>query len=158
MEPNLYIMQFKYTRQSFIFLLIFFLLFPFCELWAQEFTVSEKIAKRIAGPFHFRFILQPLVAIILGIRDGKTDAELNRPPYIFEIFSNKSERKDNLKNAIQSILKPLLIGIILDAIVQFNLFHSVRLWGAVLVGGLLVGLPYALARGIRNRFAKKEIA
>ena len=148
-------MQFKYTKLSLIILTLIFLLFPFCELWAQEFTLSEKIAARFAGPFHFRFLLQPLVAIILGIKDGKTDAELKRPPYILELFSNKSDRKHNLKLALQSIFKPLLIGIILDAVVQIYLFHSVSLFGAILVGGLLVGLPYALARGITNRLSKR---
>ena len=149
-------MQLRFTRRSLIFLLVVFVFIPFCELWGQEFTLSEKIAARIAGPFHFRFLFQPLIAIILGLKDGKTDADLNRPPYIFELFTNKAERRQNLKNALNSIFKPLLVGIILDSVVQIYLFHSVRLWGACLVGGLFVGLPYALARGIRNRLAKRK--
>jgi hypothetical protein len=150
-------MRFHFTNRSLIFLLLLFILLPVCGIWAQEFTLSEKIAARFAGPFHFRFLLQPLMAIILGIRDGKTDAQLNRPPYIFELFTNKIDRKSNLKNALQSIVKPLVIGIVLDAIVQVYLFHSVRVFGAFLVGGLLIGLPYALARGIRNRLTKREL-
>ena len=107
-------MQIRFSHQRLGFIFVLLLLIPFCAVLGQEFTLSEKIAARIAGPFHFRFLLQPLVAIILGIRDGKTDARLNRPPYIFEIFSNKQDRKENLNNAFKSIAKPLLIGIVLD--------------------------------------------
>jgi hypothetical protein len=41
-------------------------------LFSRDFI--EGIPKRLAGPGRFRFILQPLVAIILGIRNGLADA------------------------------------------------------------------------------------
>ena len=150
-------MQVKFIHRSILFLLILLILFPFGDLLAQEFTLSEKITARFHGPFHFRFLFQPIIAIILGLKDGKTDAKLNRPPYIIELFTNKENRRENLKNAFNSVAKPFMIGIVLDAVVQFHLFNSAHLYGAVLVGGLLVGLPYALARGIRNRLTKREI-
>ena len=148
----------KWFSKGSIWLALFllFLFFPLMEILAQDDgTVLERISARIAGPFHLRFIFQPLVAIILGIRDGKTDAQLGNPPYIFELFSNKGDRKDHLKKALKAVTTPLIVGILLDAIVQFNLFHKVHILGAFLVGAFLVGLPYMLARGIRNRLESK---
>jgi hypothetical protein len=37
---------------------------------------------RLSGPGAFRFVLQPLVAVLLGIRDGRADAKAGRPPYL----------------------------------------------------------------------------
>ena len=44
--------------------------------------VSEKIARRLGGPAHLCFIIQPLIATALGIRDGVTDAKAGVPPYL----------------------------------------------------------------------------
>jgi hypothetical protein len=35
-------------------------------------SFSQGLARRLSGPFPARFVLQPLVAITLGIRDGVT--------------------------------------------------------------------------------------
>jgi hypothetical protein len=61
-------------------------------------------------------------------------------------------RIELLKSSLRHILTPLAIGIVLDAIVQWYLFHRVILLGAILVGALLVALPYSIARGLTNRF------
>lgn len=115
------------------------------------------IQTRITGPFHFRFIIQPLIAIILGIRDGRRDAILGRQPYVLNILMDKGNRKKNLRNGLKSIAKPLIVGIFLDAIIQVYLFNSLKLLGAVIVGIVAIGLPYALARGLLNRFARWSI-
>jgi hypothetical protein len=61
-------------------------------------------------------------------------------------------RSELLKASLRRILTPLAIGIGVDMVVQWYLFHRVILWGAILVGGLLVGVPYSIARGLTNRF------
>ena len=140
-----------YNKSMLIFCI---LIFSAGTLLAQDFTMSEKLVERFTGPFHFRFILQPLVAIIFGLKDGKTDAKLKKPPYIAHLILDKQHRLTNFRQGLMAIYKPLLIGVILDVIVQIYLFHSVRLWGAVVVGALIIALPYALARGLRNRLSK----
>ena len=42
----------------------------------------DDLPKRLTGPGRFRFILQPLVATLLGIRSGVADARAGRPPYL----------------------------------------------------------------------------
>jgi len=116
---------------------------------------TQRLADRLTGPFSARFILQPLVAIILGIRDGVPDAKLGKPPFVVALlFARKGAipRAELLKTFLRRILLPLAVGVVLDMIAQWLLFDRVRLWSAVLVGATLVGLPYAAARGLTNRF------
>jgi hypothetical protein len=118
-------------------------------------SFSQGLARRLAGPFPARFVLQPLAAIILGIRDGVTDAKLGKSPFVVALlFARKGAipRRELLKTSLRRIFTPLAIGIVLDMIVQWYLFHRVILWGAILVGALLVALPYSIARGLTNRF------
>jgi hypothetical protein len=118
-------------------------------------SFSQGLARRLAGPFPARFVLQPLAAIILGIRDGITDAKLGRPPFVIALLFAKDgaiPRNELLKLSLKRIFAPLAIGIVIDMIVQWYLFHRVIITAAILVGGLLVGVPYAAARGLTNRF------
>jgi hypothetical protein len=122
-------------------------------------SFSQGLARRLAGPFPARFVLQPLVAIILGIRDGITDARLGRSPFGMALLfasDGANPRSELLKTSLRRILTPLAIGIVLDIVVQWYLFHRVILWGAILVGGLLVAAPYTIARGLTNRFVRNR--
>jgi hypothetical protein len=121
----------------------------------EPLSFSQGLARRLAGPFPARFILQPLVAIILGIRDGITDARLGRSPFVMALLfasDGAIPRSELLKISLRRIFTPLAVGILMDMAVQRYLFHRVLIWAAMLVGGLLVGLPYMIARGLTNRF------
>lgn len=118
---------------------------------AQDLSFLDKVQARITGPFHFRLIIQPLVALLIGIRDGHADALHKRPPILIHLITQKKQSIKNFRLSLISIQKPLLVGIVLDAIVQYYLFNSLRLLGAILVGIILVAMPYLLARGIFNR-------
>ena len=144
----------KLNQLSWILLLSLTFVLLSLSLHAQDLTISEKIVARFTGPFHLRFVFQPIMAIVLGLKDGKTDALENRPPYLYYIFSDGKKRKEIIKHGLISVAKVLTIGVILDIGVQIYLFSSVRIWGAILVGFVVIALPYALARGIRNRLTK----
>src|SRR5437868_8007609 len=45
----------------------------------------EDIPKRLTGPGRFRFVLQPLMALVLGIRSGLADARAGRPPFLYGV-------------------------------------------------------------------------
>ena len=57
----------------------------------------EDLFARLDGPLHFRFIVQPLIAIILSIVDGVKDAKAGRPPYFWAFFSTPEYRKELVK-------------------------------------------------------------
>jgi hypothetical protein len=115
--------------------------------------IIDAIAARIAGPMSARFILGPVIAVVLGTRDGIADARAGTPPFIYDLVVHPRGRARDLRGAFKSLLIPLLVATVLDGIVQYMLFEHVRPGAAVLVGSCVMGLPYALARGVSNRIA-----
>ena len=115
--------------------------------------VVDGIVARLTGPMSFRFGLQPAVAIVLGIRDGLADARAGTPPFIYDLVFRPRDRGRNLKSALKALLTPIIVATILDCIAQYLIFKHVRPGVALVVGAFVMGLPYALARGVSNRIA-----
>jgi len=118
--------------------------------------VLEHLVARLTGPMHFRLVLQPLVAIALGIRDGLKDARTGRPPFVTDLIVRPEGRKRQLKRALQAISKPLIIAIILDAVAQYLMLGTVYPGAAVFVGVVIMAVPYSLARGLTNRIVSRR--
>ncbi len=146
----------RYCLSRMLLLMLFMFSLDIHLSMAQEPSILEKIQARITGPFHFRLILQPLLAIVLGIRDGRLDAKNKKPAFLLHLITSQNDRKDYLKQIWPAISKPLVIGIILDMVVQFMIFQSVRIWGAILLGAIIIALPYSLSRGLSNRYFRKK--
>lgn len=115
-----------------------------------EHLINDFLAV-ITGPLSFRFIVQPAVAMVLAIRDGRVDAKLHRKPFFWSIVSNPSQRMKSITNALHSVLSPIIIGICTDAVAQYMIFKHVRIVTAIFVGSVIISLPYVLVRGITNR-------
>jgi hypothetical protein len=78
---------------------------------------------------HFRLILQPAVAIILGVRLGLTEERPSKP-------------------SVRDAIVPVGVAVLTDAILQAVILARVRPTAALLVGVLLVWLPFAIARAV----------
>src|SRR5215471_21259773 len=63
----------------------------------------RDLPKRLTGPGRFRFVLQPAVAIFLGIRAGIADARASRPPYILGLVRGSSQRLTMLHDAFVDV-------------------------------------------------------
>jgi hypothetical protein len=113
--------------------------------------VFERLVARFTGPMNLRFVVQPVVATLLGIRDGVRDARKGQTPFLRDLWMRPEKRPSQLKKALERLVIPLAAAIILDGIVQYLMFRHVRLLGAVIVGTAIMGLPYSLAREITNR-------
>jgi hypothetical protein len=59
----------------------------------------EDIPKRLTGPGRFRFVLQPLIATLLGIRSGLADARAGRPPYLYGVLLHRGLRGSSCEPA-----------------------------------------------------------
>ena len=116
-------------------------------------TVLDKIVARLTGEMSFRFMLQPAIAVFLGIRDGMMDAKASTPPYIADLIFSPKDRERQLKSAFHRLLTPIIVATVLDAIAQHLIFGHINPLGALLVGTFVMGIPYALARGVSNRIA-----
>jgi hypothetical protein len=121
-------------------------------LFSWEFLAD--IPARFTGPGRLRFILQPTVAIILGLRAGLADARAGRPPYVMGLLFAPLHRREYIRTGLASIRDLVAIGIILDVVAQFLIFQQVHPGAALLIGPLLITAPYAFARAVTNRVAR----
>ena len=121
-------------------------------------TVAERIIARIVGPMSLRFVFQPLVAVLLGIRDGAMDAKACEPPFIIDLIVDRENRRAKLAGVFKSLSKTIVIATVFDMIAQYLIFDQVRVIPAIIVGIFLLSVPYSLARGITNRIVTARIS
>src|SRR5215831_15649753 len=72
----------------------------------------EDIPKRLTGPGRFRFLVQPVTAMILGIRNGLADARAGRPPYLYGVLMHRRLRRALLQSGFETVVNLLLMGIL----------------------------------------------
>jgi hypothetical protein len=113
----------------------------------------EDIPKRLTGPGRFRFVLQPLIAIVLGIRGGLADARAGRPPYLYGVLFHRGLRRELVKSAFESVVNVLLMGILMDSVFQWFILGASYPGAALVVGPVLIMGPYTIARALSNRLA-----
>jgi hypothetical protein len=121
-------------------------------LFSRQFL--EDLPQRFSGPGRLRFILQPLVAILLGVRGGLADARSGQSPYIFALLFHTQKRKELLRSGMTAIGHVLALGILLDAVAQLLIYKVIHPGAALLIGPLLVGMPYAMSRALTGRLAR----
>jgi hypothetical protein len=122
-------------------------------LFSMQFL--RELPERFTGEGRLRFIIQPLVASLLGIGSGIADARAGAPPYIFELLLNARSRGERLRHGLAQIRTLLALGIILDVIFQLGLYGEVHPGPAVLIGPILISIPYAIARALTNRIGRR---
>jgi hypothetical protein len=118
-------------------------------LFTREFF--EDLPRRLTGPGRFRFVLQPSIAIALGIAAGRSDRRAGRLPYLLALLLRREARGELVRSAFQSIAHLVLAGILVDSVCQWLILGASYPGAAVVVGPVLIALPYALARALANR-------
>jgi hypothetical protein len=113
----------------------------------------EDLPKRLTGPGRFRFVVQPLVATLLGIRSGIADARSGRPPYLLALATDRQRRRTLARDGLATVANLLLMGVLLDSVFQWVILGASYPGPALLVGPVLIGTPYAIARALANRVA-----
>jgi hypothetical protein len=113
------------------------------------------IMGRVTGPLTFRLILQPLMAIFLGVRAGLRDARAGNPAFFWHLFTTKEgNRRQLIRDGWKDIGRLFILAIAMDVIYEIYVFHWVYP-GQALVVAIIVALPaYLLVRGPVNRIAK----
>lgn len=114
----------------------------FLDLWA-----------RLSGPGRLRFIVQPTVAVLLGLRDGKRDSQTGHPSFLLGLVLQHAHRRALWGSAVASIRDVVAIAIILDVISQVLIFRKVHPGAALLLGPILIAVPYVISRALANRIA-----
>jgi hypothetical protein len=116
--------------------------------------VVDNLANRLDGPLHFRFIMQPLMAIIFATLDGMKDAKAGKPAYFWAMMGDPELRRNLLKDGWKHFGKIFILAIILDVIYQVKVHHMVYPGETLLVALLLAVVPYILMRGPINRVVR----
>jgi len=100
-----------------------------------------------------RFVLQPTVATILGIRDGVKDATAGAPPFLSDLPFHKSNRRELVRSALASVRDLVAVAILLDVVSQILILRMVNPFAALLLGPVLIATPYGVSRALANRVA-----
>jgi hypothetical protein len=123
-------------------------------LLTQQFF--EDMLARLSGTGRLRFILQPLAALLIGMRDGRKDSWAGCAPFLSALLFRPGRRTDLLRSAFESVRDLVAIAIILDVVSQFLIFHEVHPGAALVLGPVLIAVPYSIARALANRIARRR--
>src|SRR3954451_15026561 len=80
--------------------------------------IFRDLFNRPSEPMSFRFILQPVMALIAALRDGIKDARTGRSPYFWTIVSEPGKRAARLREGLNATARILLLGLVMDVIYQ----------------------------------------
>jgi len=115
-----------------------------------------NLAARVGGPMTFRIILQPLMASIFAFRDGLKDARENRPPYLWTLITDPSQRPDLLRQGWKSVGRVFILAIVMDVIYQLIVVGWIYPLELIAIAIVLAVVPYLVIRGPINRLVRSR--
>ena len=121
------------------------------EHWQR---IVENFFGRLDGPFHFRFIVQPMMASLYAIIDGVKDAKSGKVPYFWALFTLPEHRRELIKDGWKHVGKIFVIAAILDVIYSLKVLGRIYPGEILLVSFLLAVVPYLILRGPVNRLLR----
>jgi len=114
------------------------------QLWAD-------LVARMHGPMSFRLVLQPLVAIALGIHAGILDARMGKPLYFFALLtSGVADRRKQLRQGWRDVARVFVLALIMDAAYQVLVYRWLYPVEMLIVAFVLACVPYLTIRGPAN--------
>ena len=117
----------------------------------------HDLVERPDEPMRFRFFLQPLMAAIAAIHDGREDARAGRSPYFMTVLRNPQERVGRLREGLNATARIILLGLAMDVIYQLLVLKTFYPNEALVVALLLAFVPYLIIRGLVLRVARSRI-
>jgi hypothetical protein len=110
------------------------------------------------GPYGLRFVLQPLMAALLAVRDGIGDARTGRSPYFWTVLHDRGQRRERFAEALKATARIGALAILIDAAYQLRVLGTFFPDEALVVALLLALVPYLLLRGPVDRMARRRRA
>ena len=120
----------------------------------------RNLVDRASGPLSFRFILQPSMAALAAIHDGRKDARTGRSPYLWTVVRfwtvahTRGERVERLREGLTATSRIILLGIVMDVIYQLLEYTTFYPAEALLIALMLAFVPYMLIRGLVTRLTR----
>jgi hypothetical protein len=119
----------------------------FKRIWDQELA-------RPSGPMKFRFLLQPLMAAIVAVRDGMKDARTGRMPFFWAMFKRPGRRVARLEEGVNATARIILLGLVMDIVYQVIVLDRFYPVESVIIAIVLAFLPYVIIRGPTARIGR----
>ena len=117
----------------------------------------HDLMERPDEPMRFRFVLQPLMAGLAAIHDGREDARASRSPYFMTVLRNPQERAGRLREGLNATARIILLGLVMDVIYQLIVLKTFYPNEALVIALLLGFVPYLIIRGLVLRVARSRI-
>jgi hypothetical protein len=117
----------------------------------------HDLFERTDAPMRFRFVLQPLMAAIAAVHDGREDARAGRSPYFVTMLRNAQERVGLLREGLNATARIILLGLVMDVIYQALVLKTFYPNEALAIALLLAFLPYLIIRGLALRIARSRM-
>jgi len=124
------------------------------KLWLEQ-GLWQDIVETARGRGQLRLILQPTVAIILGLRLGIADAKAGDTPFLLRLFVTSRNRARLAKDALMDVIVPYSVAVLLDGVLQYLTLGYVRPLAALVMGAALIWLPFSIARALTNRIYRR---
>jgi hypothetical protein len=118
----------------------------------------HDLVDRPEGEMRFRFILQPVMAAIAAVRDGREDARIGRPPFFVTMLRDPQERVGRLREALNATARIILLGLVMDVIYQALVLKTFYPNEALVIALLLTFVPYVIIRGLVRRFTRSSLS
>jgi hypothetical protein len=118
--------------------------------------VREHIAAMLAGPGAFRGLVQPAIAIALGIVHGLRDHRAGRPPYLLELYQSRHNRAKRLHEGLRDVLLPFCVAVAVSMTLQQIIRSRMVFAFALAYAIVFVAIPYFVARALTNRIARRS--
>jgi hypothetical protein len=80
--------------------------------------IRDDLVERPGTPMRFRLILQPLMATLVAIRDGLTDARTGRSPYFWTVLRDPRRRGKRVNEGLNQTARIILLAVVMDTIYQ----------------------------------------
>ena len=106
------------------------------------------------GPFAFRFVMQPAMAVLYAIFDGLTDARQQKPPYLRTVLTCPDQRRELLREGARRVGRVMVLGVVMDVLYQFMVFKTIHPFELIVIVLVLAFVPYVLLRGPITRIAR----
>jgi hypothetical protein len=84
------------------------------------------------------------------------DARAGRAPFLHELLLRRGHRRALLKSGFKAVSNVVLMSILLDAVFQWVILGVSHPGAALVVGPVLISVPYAVARALSTRLAQSR--
>jgi len=121
-------------------------------LFTTEFF--KDLVARLLGAGRIRFILQPTIAIVIGVRQGLADARADLPNFLYGLAFHAQHRGYLVRSSVSGVRDLVAIAILLDIISQAIIFREIHAAAALILGPALIAVPYSVARALSNLIYK----